>query len=405
VNQPAKQTTNPQSAVVQPKQKVAEEYPRDKLERQLNTRRQEFVDILPKNMKFEFFKGIIFLSCQKNPDLLNADRQSLITACLDAAHDGLLPDGREGAMLVYNTKVKRGDQELWIKKVQWVPMVGGIRKKARASKEFNDWKSVVVHIKDPHFFYQEGLEPKLEHKPYMGADDPGEVVAAYSLAILKNGEKPFLVMNRFQIEKVRAKSKAKDKGPWVTDYDEMCRKTVVKRHAKELPVSDELQMILQRDDVLYDVDGESTEIPDRPKIGDFTKKQLDAPKHDDVDMTPTAEITQESDKAETKGQSSGEDSTGNGKAEEKTADKGTAAENSSAKPSEKVDQETGEVTEYEPADAMQRGREDHAAGKARKALPPEFRTPDKQALAEAWESGWDDANEMNKPDPKKGSLV
>lgn len=113
--------------------------------------------------------------------------------------------------------------------------------------------------------------------------------------------------------------------------------------------------------------------PDRPKLQDFV-----APASDQNNSTGAA---------------------GEGVVEESSA---SETETSSADATETVDETTGEVTEYGPADAMQRGREDHAAGKARKAIPPEFREPGKEGLAEAWFAGWDDANEITaKPDQTK----
>jgi phage recombination protein Bet len=67
---------------------------------------------------------------------------------------------------------------------------------------------------------------------------------------------------------------------------------------------------------------------------------------------------------------------------------------------ETVDEETGEVTEQaaEPpedtsdgpsaADAWQLGYEARGTGRALKAVPPEFRTPEMDAFASAWQDGW-----------------
>lgn len=48
----------------------------------------------------------------------------------------------------------------------------------------------------------------------------------------------------------------------------------------------------------------------------------------------------------------------------------------------------GEVTDLSPADAYQLGVEARTAGKALKAVPPEFRTPEMEAFASAWSDGW-----------------
>jgi recombinational DNA repair protein RecT len=81
------------------------------------------------------------------------------------------------------------------------------------------------------------------------------VIAAYSVATLKSGEKSREVMTRAELEKVHDASKAKSSGPWIDWFDEMCRKTVAKRHAKVLPMSTDLDDLIRRDDELYDMRG------------------------------------------------------------------------------------------------------------------------------------------------------
>ena len=81
-----------------------------------------FGAVLPDDVDSERFTAVVIRAVQEDPDLLAADRKSLFLSCQRAAQDGLIPDKREGALVVYSTKVN--DQ--WIKKVQWQPMIGGI---------------------------------------------------------------------------------------------------------------------------------------------------------------------------------------------------------------------------------------------------------------------------------------
>ena len=59
----------------------------------------------------------------------------------------------------------------------------------------------------------------------------------YAVAVLKGGGVQFEVMSRAEIEAVRVQSKAGKSGPWVTHWEEMARKTVVRKLFKYLPVS------------------------------------------------------------------------------------------------------------------------------------------------------------------------
>lgn len=198
----------------------------------------QFAAALPKHIPVERFARVVMTAIQNNPDLMHkVDRRSLWNSAMKAAQDGLLPDGREGALVIYGSAA------------QWMPMIAGLRKKVRNSGEIATWDTAVVFEKD-RFRYRLGDEPFIEHEPYMDGD-PGKVKAAYSIAVLKSGEKTREVMSVNAIEKIRQRSRAKNNGPWVTDYEEMCRKTVARRHSKVLPMSTDLDDLLRRDDDLY----------------------------------------------------------------------------------------------------------------------------------------------------------
>lgn len=114
----------------------------------------------------------------------------------------------------------------------------GLAKIAVDSGSVIDIDSTVVHSNDDEFCYEMGLEPKLVHRPFLG-EDAGEMTHVYAIAILHNGVKKFIVLNRAEVEKVRATSKAQN-GPWKTWYDEMSRKTAVKKLYKLLPQTDRM---------------------------------------------------------------------------------------------------------------------------------------------------------------------
>lgn len=208
---------------------------------QLEQLEGQFKAALPAHIPVERFARVVMTAIQNNPGLLDCTRRSLWNAAMKAAQDGLLPDGREGAMVKYGNDA------------QWMPMIAGLRKKVRNSGEIATWDAQVVHEKD-NFKFQLGDEPFIHHEPCLEGD-PGKVIAAYSIAVLKGGEKSREVMSIAQIEKVRSRSKAAKNGPWVTDYEEMCRKTVARRHSKTLPMSTDLDDLMRRDDDLYDLSG------------------------------------------------------------------------------------------------------------------------------------------------------
>lgn len=267
-----------------------------KLNDQLEARSAQFQAALPAHIPVERFKRVVLTAIQHNPRLATADRPSLFTSAMKAAQDGLLPDGREGALVIYNTKMKINGAEQWVDAVQWMPMIAGIRKKVRNSKEIATWDAKVVYERD-EFIYEDGLDLILKHRPYIGEGDPGKVIAAYSVAKLKTGEVSVEVMTRHQIDRIRALSKSAEKGPWKDHYAEMAKKTVARRHSKVLPMSTDLDDLIRRDDALYDLEGASDKSVNaaarRPQLSDFTEVESSKPTDQKPGSTPQIETRTE----------------------------------------------------------------------------------------------------------------
>ena len=219
--------------------------PYDALKRKLEVSKGEFKALLGSDTNVERFIRVVLNAVMANPDLLDADRLSLIHSSLKAAQDGLLPDGREAVLNIYNTKVKKDGHEEWVKKVQYLPMVAGLIKKLYESGEVTYVDAAAVYAND-RFVFKRGDCPVLEHEPTMD-DDPGIVVAAYVVIKLKNGEIKREVMPRRDIEAVRGASKSSQNGPWATWYDQQAIKSVIKRAYKQLPKSDSLEKVIAAD--------------------------------------------------------------------------------------------------------------------------------------------------------------
>lgn len=194
-------------------------------------------DALPPQIPVEKFIRTTLTAVQMQPDLLGADRKSLLGSTMRAAQDGLLCDGREAALVIFNSKEG--------KKVQYMPMVGGILKKIRNSGELASISAQVVYDKD-HFEYELGDNESITHKPFLG-EERGKQIAVYAVAKTKDGAIYREVMSVADVEKVRASSRAGKFGPWVDWWDEMAKKTVIRRMAKRLPSSADLDSVLQAD--------------------------------------------------------------------------------------------------------------------------------------------------------------
>jgi recombination protein RecT len=207
---------------------------------------------LPPQMPPEKFQRVAVTAVNKNPDLLNCTRGSLYQSFMLAAQDGLLPDGREAAIVRYMNK---GEPT-----ATYMPMVGGILKKIRNSGELAAITAQVIHKNDPFRYWVDDSGEHLTHEPELFGDR-GQIIGVYALAKTKDGAVYIEVLTKDDVEKVRAVSRAKDSGPWVQWWDEMAKKTAIRRLSKRLPMSTDLDELIRRDDEIYDVEKPSETEP------------------------------------------------------------------------------------------------------------------------------------------------
>lgn len=222
----------------------------EKLQHQLARSKPHFFPLLGhSNKNVDKFVEVVLNAALGNADLLEADRRSFIAACMKAALDGLVPDGREAVLNVYNVKVtdKRTKAERWVQMVQYLPMVGGYIKRLYEHPDVELVDAAVVYEKDL-FKWIRGDKPRLEHEPYPG-DDPGKIIASYMCVTLKNGQIKREVMFNRDIQAVRAVSKSGSgaSSPWVKWPDQQAIKSVIKRGSKQLPRTNNLDQLDQID--------------------------------------------------------------------------------------------------------------------------------------------------------------
>jgi len=190
---------------------------------------------LPKEITVEAFMRVTMTAITDNPSLLSANRPSLIKACKDCAKAGLLPDGKEAVLAVYNTNVaKKGEQPKWEKIVAFQPMVGGYKKRIWEKGNFTYFSAHAVYAND-EFDYCLGDNEYIKHKPAM--ENRGELIAAYAIVKNKDGQYMRSVLTKEAIEKYREKSPQKNGPFWTGFYDQMAIKTAVRVLAKDLDLS------------------------------------------------------------------------------------------------------------------------------------------------------------------------
>lgn len=202
---------------------------------------------------------MVLSAASRNPLLLKCTQSSLIKAARDAGTLGLDCSGLlgRGYIVAYrNNKINAYE-------AQFMTGYLGLCDLARRSGEITKVEATAVYDGDK-FKYEEGTNKSITHKPLLDPNavkNKSSLKFVYAVATFSNGEKQFQVMTIPEVEQYRARSRAKDSGPWVTDYVAMAKKTVVRQLCKYLPQSSELAEALMHDNELdgnaFDLAGQS----------------------------------------------------------------------------------------------------------------------------------------------------
>jgi recombination protein RecT len=223
---PAEQTQTAPAAPAKltPLQRIAEG---------VEKRLPQLAQMIPTGIDGQRLKYVAFEALKKNPDLLKCDPGTVITAITQAFEIGLEPNTpkKQAYLIPYGTEC------------QFMPSYIGLITLATRSGMVRSIKAREVRANDIFHVWQ-GTEEKIQHIP--ASTDRGDIVAAYSIAVLADGTQDFEVMYADDLAKVRAASAAK-KSPWDGWEGEMSKKAVIRRHCKRLPMDDAMARAVEID--------------------------------------------------------------------------------------------------------------------------------------------------------------
>lgn len=254
---------------------------------------------LPSVITPERFTRIVLTALSSTPQLAQCTRDSFLGGMMLAAQLGLEPNTPLGqAYLIPYRNNKKGVTEC-----QFQIGYKGLVDLAYRSGEVASVQAHCVYAND-EFDYELGLDPVLKHKP--AARNRGDLIAVYAVFKLKNGGYGFEVMGVDDINAhMRKYSKAANKGssPWQTNFDEMAKKTVLKRVLKLAPLRSEFARGVVADGGTFDAkiedDGEMDVIEVAYEVEDYAeddeRSDADDAGLDAADITfdpETGELTQ-----------------------------------------------------------------------------------------------------------------
>lgn len=222
--------------------------PKQQVKHYLEQMQGDIAKALPSHMTPDRMTNIALTVIRSNPNLLECSVPSLLGAVVQAAQLGLEPGLIGHCYFVpFNNKKKVNGKDVWQKDVQFIIGYKGMIDLARRSGHMKNIYAYTVHEND-EFEYELGLEPKLHHKPAIG--DRGALIYVYGVAHFKDGGYHMEIMSKTEIERIKGSSKAGQYGPWKDHYEEMAKKTVIRRMFKYLPISIEIQDNVTQDETI-----------------------------------------------------------------------------------------------------------------------------------------------------------
>ena len=215
----------------------------------------EIAKALPKVMTPERFTRIALSAISSNKKLAECTPQSFLAAMMNAAQLGLEPNTPLGQAYLIPYKSACTFQ-LGYK---------GLIDLAYRSREVKTIMAQTVYEND-EFDFEFGLTPKLHHVP--AKSNRGNPVWFYAVFKTVNGGEGFEVMS---VEDVKAHAKKYSKsysdGPWQTNFEEMAKKTVLKKALKYAPIKTEFVRQIETDETIKsDISDDMTLVPNENEI-------------------------------------------------------------------------------------------------------------------------------------------
>lgn len=217
----------------------------------------EIAKALPSVMTPERFTRITLSALSANPQLAQTTQNSFLGAMMTAAQLGMEPNTPLGQAYLIPFRNKG------ILECQFQLGYKGLIDLAYRSGEVTTIQAQVVYEND-EFEYALGLEPQLKHIPAMS--NRGEPISFYAVFKTKDGGFGFEVMS---VEDVKLHAQKYSKSfnsaysPWKTNFEEMAKKTVLKKVLKYAPMKTDFARGLSADETIkHGVSDDMFSVPD-----------------------------------------------------------------------------------------------------------------------------------------------
>ncbi len=221
------------SDIIQKKQAAVAASPKKTITDLIKVMEPEIKKALPSVITPERFTRMVLSALSTTPQLAACTPQSFLGAMMSAAQLGVEPNTPLGQAYIIPYKNHGVDE------AQFQLGFKGMIDLAYRSGDVSTIQAHTVYERDS-FEYELGLDPKLKHIP--ATADRGEATHYYAVVKMKDGGYAFTVMSIDDVKnhaKKYSKAYASNYSPWKTNFDEMAKKTVIKKCLKYAPMKSE----------------------------------------------------------------------------------------------------------------------------------------------------------------------
>ena len=228
-------------------QQLAAARPQDGIQRMLTKAWPRIAAVMPKHMSSERLYQLAVSAINQTPKLAECSAPSLLSCVMKCSALGLDPSnvdglGRAYILPFFNRKV--GGYE-----ATFILGYKGIIDLARKSGQLKSIHAQAVYRGDTFEFLEDEEGQHFKYRPNMDAPHtPDNLTDVYVSARLLDNGLVFEHMTKAEVDAIRKRSKSANNGPWVTDYEAMALKTVIRRAARYLPMSTEAQQAVAADE-------------------------------------------------------------------------------------------------------------------------------------------------------------
>lgn len=205
--------------------------------------------VIPKSMTPERLTQICISTINQTPKLAECSPTSVLSCVMKCSQIGLEPSNVDGLGMCYILpyRSKNGMQ------AQFIMGYRGYIELARRSGQLKSITARAVYEGDEFESWEDENGPHFRYRANLSANHaPENMLLVFCSAQLTDGGRIFEQMSKKEVDSIRSRSKASNNGPWVTDYEMMARKTVIRRASRYLPMSTEMKQAAASDDTTPD---------------------------------------------------------------------------------------------------------------------------------------------------------